>query len=247
MREISINSKSGILHGFLHANDSSPRGLIICLHGGPGGNHEGAGNIFGRLAQIGTSLSYAVLQVDLFGSGDSEGTQFDFDLLSMVNDYDAVLSYARASFHCPFHIAGESMGSTVAAMNWQHEVASNLMFWPAFDLVDTDLGPYLSGSDYELAKRQGRIATNGIEMGFSFLDQINQYDFTQCFRGPDAPAIFFHGRGDPSVPFSQSTRAAKEFSGPVELHLLRGGDHGLTSDEYVAIVDQKVRQWLEKF
>jgi len=184
MKEISIQSANGRLRGVVHDSNSSPRGLIICLHGGPGGNHEGAGNIFGRLARIGTSLSYSVLQVDLFGSGESDGTQFDFDLNTMAEDYAAILSYAKAVFKCPLHIAGESMGSTVAAMDWQHDVASNLMFWPAFDLVDTDLEPYFSGEKYELAKQQGRIAIDGIEMGFPYLNQINEYDYTPCFLGP---------------------------------------------------------------
>lgn len=247
MKEINIPSPNGRLHGLIHDNGNSVRGLVLCLHGGPGGNHEGAGDIFGRMARIGTSLDYAVLQVDLFGSGESDGTQFDFDLETMSKDYRAILSYAESEYDCPLHIAGESMGSTVAAMDWQHHVASNLMFWPAFDLVDTDLKPYLSGENFERAKQQGRIAIDGIEMGFSFLDQINKFDFSTCFKGPEVPTVFFHGRGDPSVPFTQSTRAAEDFSGPVELHMLPDGDHGLTSNEYVELVDNRIKQWLERF
>jgi len=242
-----VEGARGRLAFYYHNCGKSARGTLLCLHGGPGGDHHGNNNVFDEIYSYAIPMGYSFITFDMYGSGDSDGSQTDFDLSSMREDYRTAISFCRDNFCGDLHIVGESMGATVAAMDWYDKAKSNILLWPAFDLIDTDLKPYLSGFWLEMAKKNGYVRDGGLEMGASFLKELGEYDYSQCFNMPEISTLLVHGRKDMAVPFNQSIRATLESKGQVTLCVHPHGDHGLQSKEEREYTHGAIRKWLMEY
>src|SRR5579864_198036 len=226
MKRIDLKTGAGTIAAFVTAS-ARPVGVLVCVHGGPGGDHHGNNNIFDEIREYAPDLGYSVVQFDMYGSGSSEGTQADVTLATQVADLEATLAFVRASHPVPLHIVGESMGATIAALRWAPDAASYTLLWPAFDLRDTDLRPYFADHWLSVARAKGRIEDSGIVIGRAFIEELCLHDFSSCFALPPCPCLLVHGHGDTAVPFEQSLRAVREARGEAVLFAHPTGDHGL--------------------
>ncbi|WP_424973511.1 alpha/beta hydrolase family protein [Dinoroseobacter sp. S124A] len=238
-----VKSATGNLNVVIRESEGA-LGTLLCLHGGPQGDLRGNENIFDEISKYAVQDGFWVCQFDFFGSGSSDGSQRDFDLETMRQDYSAMLDFVRQRCPNPLIVVGESMGATVAALDWSQQAERHVFLWPAFDLTDTDLKPFLSGEHYDIAQKNGYVDVDGMEMGGAFLRQINECDFSTFFSLPAHDCLLIHGKADSAVPFQQSVRGAIEARGPVELHLHPDGDHGLQSSSERQYTHQIVRRWL---
>lgn len=243
---LKVRSKSGMLSAWHTAPRANHRGTLLCLHGGPGGDHHGNNAIFDELRVACVPLGYNVLQFDLFGAGSSDGTPADITLETQVDDYLAVLDFVRHELPGPVHVVGESMGATIAALAWQSDVSSHILLWPAFDLRDTDLRPYLGDRWTGVLEEQGFLDDNGTIIGRTFVEQIRGANFSRCFRLPAAPSLLIHGKGDTAVPFEQSLTAIRNAVGPSVLFAHPTGDHGLQRPEERVFTRDAVVWWLSR-
>lgn len=227
-QRLSLHNRNGVISVY-HTKTATPnaRGSLICVHGGPGGDHHGNANIFDDIASFCAPLGFDVLQFDMFGAGESEGAPADITLATQLSDYSSVLDYARNQLPGPIHIVGESMGATIAALKWQVDIASYVLLWPAFDLRDTDLRPYLTDEWDRILREQGYLEDGGNIIGKTFVDELRSYDFSGCFRLPAAPCLLVHGKKDTAVPFEQSLSAVAHAGGEAVLFAHPSGDHGL--------------------
>lgn len=243
MQKFKLASKSGNLNVHVFNRIGASK-TILCLHGGPLGDHRGNSNVFEEIREYAIRDDFCVCQFDFFGSGESDGSQRDFDLATMLNDYAAVSEFVRTRCPLPLVVIGESMGATIAAMNWLPNVTKYVLLWPAFDLVDTDLRPFLTKEMLQQAQQEGYLTPDGMEMGFSFLKQIAERDFTGCYVLPSQPCLLVHGKKDKAVPFKQSILAAEKALGKVALYLHPTGDHGLQLPQERKYLHEIVRSWL---
>jgi uncharacterized protein len=242
----SVLGKSGSIAFYHYAGSEPLRGTVLCLHGGPGGDHRGNNGIFDEIAQACCPMGYHVLQFDMFGAGRSSGRPEQITLSTQLNDFRAMLQYARDKLPHPIHVAGESMGATIAALDWQADVASYILLWPAFDLHDTDLRPYFSGKWAAVLEREGFLDDNGTIVGRAFIDEIRSLDAGPCFALPTTPCLLVHGKRDSAVPFQQSLEAVKRATGPCVLFAHPEGDHGLQTKEQRAFTMMAYTAWLAR-
>jgi len=180
----------------------------------------------------------------MFGAGASEGEPADITLETQLHDYRAAFAYAYAELERPVHVIGESMGATVAALDWSLPAATYVLLWPAFDLRDTDLKPYLEPRWMAEAKESGRIEDDGIVLGSAFLEELGTFDFGPCFQLPDRRCLLVHGKRDVAVPFEQSLRAVREAKGECVLFAYPEGGHGLQRPDERVFTHEAIRWWL---
>jgi hypothetical protein len=189
-------------------------------------------------------LGYNLAQFDMYGAGGSDGKPADITLKTQLRDYNSVVDYAAAKLRGPVHVVGESMGATIAALNWRADIASFVLLWPAFDLKDTDLRPYFDIKWKQVLDQRGYIDDNGVVLGREFLDEIVETDFSNCFRLPKAPCLLVHGKMDTAVPFQQSLRAVDQAAGESVLFAHPTGDHGLVRPQEREFTRRAIKWWL---
>lgn len=243
-KKFKINNQNGNICLYLTEAGTNCRGTLVCVHGGPGGDHRGNNGIFDDIGQYCGDFGYNLVQFDMFGAGDSDGEPTDITLKSQFRDYVLALEFAEQHLRKPIHVVGESMGATIAALEWRENITTYILLWPAFDLKDTDLRLYLSGKWSKILHDQGYLEDQGIVLGRDFIEEIASYDFSHCFYLPSSPCLLIHGKRDTAVPFKQSVDAIMQASGETVLFAHPSGGHGLQRPEERDFVRRVVKWWL---
>ena len=240
-KSLEVTTPNGVVRGVITEARSS-KGLLLCLHGTPNGDFHGNANVFDELAHIAEGLGFTTVQFSFWGSAPSDGAASQTSMKSQSADFVSMLEYVRANYSCPVHIVGESAGATVAALNWHHDVASYILLWPAFDLRDTDLRPFLTSRWQAVIEAQGYLESDGITLGRELFEELLFTDFEPCFKIPNIKTLLLHGRADKEVPYSQSLRAVLESVGDVTFVTANATGHGFK--ERRGIVLSAVAEWL---
>lgn len=243
---VKIDNRNGAICLYLTEAIIESIGTLVCVHGGPGGDHRGNEGIFDDMREYCGTFGYNLVQFDMFGAGESDGRPAEMTLKSQLQDYVSVLEFAKTHFHKPLHVVGESMGATIAALEWNPSVVTYILLWPAFDLRDTDLRPYLSAEWGRVLSQQGYLEDNGMTIGRDFMDEVACHDFSSCFRLPKSPCLLVHGKCDTAVPFQQSVDAMLQASGECVLFGHPTGDHGLQRPGERAFTRRAISCWLSK-
>jgi exosortase A-associated hydrolase 2 len=87
-------------------------------------------------AQAFAATGLGVLQIDLFGCGDSDGELADARWTLWQRDVDAAASWLEARGYGPIHLWGLRLGATLALSSWQQapsRFASALLWQPVHD------------------------------------------------------------------------------------------------------------------
>jgi esterase/lipase len=241
-----IKNRNGIIRGTKTSADEPGDGAIVCIHGGPGGDRRGNTGVFDEIAELGKTLNITTYQFDMFGYGDSDGKDTDITLETQFHDYHSVLELAKGEVVGPIHVCGESLGATIAAMEWAADVKSHILLWPAFDLRKTDLSPYFADYWQEKVKRENILDDTNVRLGEDYYWELFEYDFEQLFVLPNQPVFIAHGRMDQEVPFSQTLKALERSTNSAVLYAHSRADHGFKGDEERYTLLQWVQSWLEK-
>jgi pimeloyl-ACP methyl ester carboxylesterase len=243
MKAVKVQNSNGVLNAYVTESPQA-KGTLVCVHGGPGGDHRGNDGIFDDIAKYCGILGYHIVQFDMFGAGRSDGKPQDITLKTQLTDYESVVSFAEEQLKTPIHVVGESMGATIAALDWKPNVSTHILLWPAFDLADTDLRIYFSEPWTTLIANRNYIEDNGMVIGSEFLREIMNYDFEPCFRLPASPCLLVHGKRDIAVPFEQSLKATKDAAGKCILFAHPNADHGLQRKDERDFTHEAIKWWL---
>lgn len=246
-KEIGLHNQNGQIRLYIAEAPPPAMGTLVCVHGGPGGDHRGNDGIFDDIAKYCGSFRYNIVQFDMFGAGKSDGGPADITLKTQLRDYETALEFATQNLAKPIHVIGESMGATIAALDWKDNVATYVLLWPAFDLKDTDLRPYLSEPWLEVLSKNGYLEDNGMIIGRDFLQEVAHHDFSSCFCLPKSPCLLVHGKRDMAVPFQQSLDAVKQSKGESVLFAHPAGDHGLQRPDEREFTRTAIKWWLSRF
>ncbi len=119
-------------------NDGSDR-LVIMIHGGPGGDKRGPGDIFVKTAAALADMNIASLRFDFRGSGDSDGDFVDTTIKGEVEDLGAALHLVQARGYSQIGLLGESLGGTVAVLGCNAQYRALVLWYPAIYLMETSL------------------------------------------------------------------------------------------------------------
>jgi hypothetical protein len=246
MRALKLHNDNGTIIAYITETPTPAIGTLVCVHGGPGGDHRGNNDIFEAVAKYCGGFGYNIVQFDMYGAGQSEGTAADITLRTQLTDYEYVLDHTLRTLPRPIHVVGESMGATIAALDWKSDVSTHLLLWPAFDLKDTDLKPYLSDDWSKKAIERGYVEDNGMVMGREFLREVATVDFSKCFNLPSKPSLIVHGKRDSAVPFKQSLDAVARATGECVLFAHPEGDHGLQRPSERQFTHDAIKWWLKR-
>ena len=238
-----LRNTNGLIQGLITHPATAPKGCLLCLHGSPNGDFHGNAFIFDQVASRIVPLGYAVVQFSFFGSSPSGGTSADSCLRSQLIDYRSLLEFVQQTFSCPIHICGESAGATIASLEWYAAAASYILLWPAFDLRNTDLSPYLTADSWTCIETNGYLETSGVVIGRAFFLELLFTDFSQSFQLPSQDKFIAHGQGDVEVPYSQSLRALQYAGGRTHFISHATAGHGFKEPEARAFLLDTIEQW----
>lgn len=240
-----IRNSNGTLRGHLARPGAQPRAAVVCLHGGPGGNLHGNLDIFDEISVILAEIDIITIQFSMFGSTPSDGNPQDMCLRTQLVDYQSILGYVKSRFTCPIHVAGESLGATIAALSWNTAISSYALLWPAFDLRDTDLRAYITPVWESRIKQDGFINDNGLIIGYEFFQELLETDFSGCFKLPNIDILIAHGRADTEVPYDQSLKALANARKTTLFLANESAGHGFKSPEHRRIVLSAIKYWFQ--
>lgn len=243
---IDISNNNGIIRGALTTPPDRINGCLICLHGGPGGDLHGNTQGFDQIAELAGNIKLATLQFSFYGNGKSEGNLEEYSISSQIEDYKSAVLYVKTKFkNTPIHIVGESAGATIASLNWIDEASSFVLLWPAFDLLNTDLKPFMNLETLEHLNENMLYERDGVKLGRQLVFEILTTDFSNSFILPDKPVFIAHGQADEEVPYGQSLRAIKSAKSNLMFLSHPTADHGFKSKESRAYLLRGLRSWLE--
>jgi len=242
--KIEISNLNGIIRGTVTSPENTIKGVLICLHGGPGGNEHGNTDGFDQIAAMAEEVGFATVQFSFYGNGNSDGTIAEYSLASQKVDFEAVVDFAKKKFKAPIHVIGESAGATIASLNWREDVASYILLWPAFDLLDTDLRGLLNLEALESLKSNEALKVDGVEIGRTLAYEILTTDFSKSFDLPNKPIFMAHGKADDEVPYQQSLAAIETAKSDLLFFSHPTADHGFKAPEARSKLLQNLEKWL---
>lgn len=241
---IAIRNENGIIRGTLTKPFGPPRGVLLCLHGGPGGDEHGNTNGFDQIAEMAKNIAFATLQFSFYGNGESDGSVDDYSISSQIQDFESAIEFIKERFYVPIHVIGESAGATIASLNWREDVASYVLLWPAFDLLDTDLRPLLTQTTLQALQEKNACEVEGVKLGRKLVYEILTSDFSKSFNLPDKPIFIAHGKADGEVPYEQSLRALRTAKSELLFFSHPSADHGFKDHDARSKLLSKLEKWL---
>lgn len=205
--------------------------VLVCAHGGPGGDGRGNGNIFPILGRSLAELGVATITFDFFGNGNSDGSNLDCNLSTQIADLEAVYEDARNSYDLPVCVCGESLGATIVRAATLNKLAGEILLWPAFDLTDTDLRDYFSKEWRDRVSEHGLLEDGDFRLGRQYYMEMLEWDYGRLFDLNRCPTLIAHGGMDDEVPASQSIKAMGKTKVSTHFHYYPEGQHGLRDDK----------------
>jgi pimeloyl-ACP methyl ester carboxylesterase len=181
---------------------------------------------------------------DFHGHGESWGSLLDLRASRMQRDLDAVLGHLG---HRLF-VVGSSMGGFAAswlAARRPDRVAALALVAPAFRFL-ARRWEAMSSEQHSEAAKAGRFLwpspyLGDIELSYALLQESEAFDPASLAIAWRVPALIWHGMQDEVVPWRDSVEMASSISpGPVEVRLLRSGDHTL-NDRSDEVADDALR------
>ncbi|MBB3128669.1 alpha-beta hydrolase superfamily lysophospholipase [Paenibacillus rhizosphaerae] len=234
-----INSRNKRLSAMLHQQEGSHDPAIVIFCHGFTGEKVGGSQFYLHLANAIEAAGYAALRFDYAGSGESEGEfAIDTTVTGWTTDLQHVIAWVtsqKSYENSPIYILGHSLGGCIALLcdDPKHRIAGRIAIapevFPEENYRNSILGPVLWRES-----ENGKIISHffgksySLEPGFvrDMLDK--KHDPIEASKSYDCPVLLIHGTEDDAVPFSGSKSYYNQYSGPKELHLIEGADHGFS-------------------
>jgi pimeloyl-ACP methyl ester carboxylesterase len=176
---------------------------------------------------------YAAL--DLRGHGDSDGSMTDLTMSGMITDVATAFDWLRERVTAGgIVLIGSSLGGSVIAWHAAaHRTGATPLVMIAPSLrFPASLEAGVAPEDMALWRRTGvrRFVSEWIdvEIGYGLMEDAKGYDPDALPNGHVAPTLILHGMRDATIDWTESSRFALCCAGPVDLFLIRDGDHRLT-------------------
>lgn len=189
------------------------------------------------------SRGRAFLRFDYQGHGESSGEFADGSIGLWSEDARALIEHVCSG---PLLLVGSSMGAWImleVALALKHRVAALLGIASAPDFSEDLILPTLSPEQTAELQQEGmlklpsRYADEPQIVSRHFLEEGRRHLLLRSQIGLDCPVRLLHGLEDPDVPWQTSVRLAGALrSRDVQLTLIKGGDHRLSSPDELQII-----------
>lgn len=207
--------------------------LWLFLHG-LGSHRRGEKALY--LARQVARAGDAFASLDFAGHGDSEGDLKGLSLSRNLVDLGRGLDFAveKAGPFSAVHLVGSSMGGVAAlwfAAKNPQRVTRNLVIAPAFEMAGRLLLS-LGRDKAQRWRREGLIHLDTgfarFDLGYGFVQDEARFPTASLLKRLQTPTLILHGSDDEVVPCQLSRQFAERVA-QVELVIIGGGDHRLTS------------------
>lgn len=209
---------------FMPAEKKCP--LLILEHGFTG--HMEERHILGIADHVRT-LGFAVLRVELYGHGKSDGTFRDHSILKWIDQMLTVVDYAVSlPFATNLYLAGHSQGGLttmlVGAME-QDRLKAILPLAPAIVIHPAAQEGEMLGMKFDPETIPEDIPMfGGRTLGGNYVRVAQMLPVAQSIRRFRKPVLIVHGDADEAVPVQFAIDAAKQYEN-CTLKIIHGDTH----------------------
>lgn len=224
--EIDINGET--IRGVLEGKNKDK--FMILVHGFTG-DMRGPDNIFGKLSEKLQENGISALRFSFRGTPPSDGDFQDMTVESESEDLKKIIEYAKSQGFERIGVLGESMGGTIVSAVHDPGLRVIVFWYPAFELIDTDLKKYLTEKSQKVLSEKGFVLDSGFKIGKKFIGEINKINLYDKIKDLKCPVLFLHGNNDVEVPYQQSEKAFELANEPKEIQIIDGADHCFRNEQ----------------
>ncbi len=198
-----------------------------------------------RVQSLCQTLNLPFVRFDYSGHGDSSGLFEEGNLSLWLEDSLAVIDQLSEG---PIILVGSSMGAwlmLLAALKRPMRIQALIGIASAPDF--TEDFRLLSPQQHQDLEVQGFCEVSSPEgkpykITQQFIRDSEQHRILNGSIPIDCPVYLLHGLADETVPWQQSLKLAEQLqSTRVEVLVVKGGDHRLSSDSHLKILERVIR------
>jgi len=195
----------------------------------------------------------AVMRIDLYGHGESEGLFEDATLTTAINSISAAVKYLKALpniskiglFGCSYGGAASFYVATktpiVEALVLRSSSADILEEWNSF----------LTKESIALWKKQGKmtIGRHNHTLKYSMYADLvknNNKPFEELSK-ITIPTLVIHGEKDESIPLEQARKAYNALSGTKRMDVIKGAGHVIRDPDFLNKITDLAVEWFNKY
>jgi pimeloyl-ACP methyl ester carboxylesterase len=232
LTSVTIPLPTGQLAGIYLPAASRPDFAVVWVHGF--GSHRGGEKSEAIQAEC-ARRGWAFAAFDFRSHGDSSGAMHELRASRLVEDLASVRDWLATRGHTRIGLVGSSMGGFAAAWFAKQNpdgVVGCVFAAPGFGFLERRWDE-LTPTQREEWQRTGRMKLSNqwvdAELGYGLVEERDRFRPVQLVAGWRTPALLFHGLADEVVPHTDSLFFIRHVGyPPVELRLLKDGDHRLT-------------------
>lgn len=217
--------------------------LLVLEHGFTG--HMEERHITGVAEHV-RSLGFAVLRVELYGHGKSDGEFKNHTILKWIDQMQAVIKYASSlAFVTDLYLAGHSQGGLttmiVGAME-RDRLKAIIPLAPAIVIPDGANAGKMLGAEFdpdnipdEVVFKDGKILSG------DYFRAAQMLPVEEAIRRYDKPVLIVHGDADEAVPVKYAYYAAELYKN-CTLKIIKGDTH--CYDNHLDKVNEAIQDFL---
>lgn len=240
--QVAFEGPLGTLRGILHRPDGEGDAPgIVMLHGFTGQHIEDK-RLFVQAARHLAAAGFAVLRMDFYGSGNSDGGFEEMTVLTEVEDAVVMIDWISAQPGIDagrIGVIGLSMGGAVMALlAARDDRVKAIVFWNALSQPELHFGEYA---------RTGPEAgiVGGMRLGDQFWTVFDALDIPGALADYSGPGLVIRGTGDDVVLASEADVLAATLGDRGTLHKIDRADHTFQHPAWRAEVFAVTTGWLK--
>jgi hypothetical protein len=240
--QIAFDGPLGTLRGMFHLPEGDgPLPAVVMLHGFTGQHIENT-RLFVQAARHFAGAGYAVLRMDFYGSGDSDGAFDEMTVQTEVEDATAMLYWLETQPSVDaarIAVLGLSMGGAVTALLASRDArVKAAVLWNAVGLPNLHFG--------EIA-REGPDAgdVDGVRVSDAFLDGFYALDLPGALASYTGPGLVVRGTADDVVFGEEADTLAAALGERGTLVRITDADHTFNHHLWRADLFARTLEWLD--
>ncbi len=239
--QIAFEGPRGMLRGMFHLPEGDgPFPAVMMLHGFTGQHIENK-RLFVQAARHFAGAGFAVLRMDFYGFGDSDGAFDEMTVQSEVEDAAAMLYWLETQPRVDssrIAVLGLSLGGAVTALLAGRDARVKVViFWNAVAL------PRLH---FDEIPHEGPEAgaVEGLRVSRAFLDEFHALDILGVLAQYAGPGLVIRGTGDDVVLGEEADALAAALGERGTLYRIADADHTFLHHTWRADLFAHTVEWL---